>query len=262
MKGAFLAGAMAGLRESGMDYSFFDSYVGTSAGACSIAYFLTDQIKEGLNIWSDNLLKGFIKWNGPKPQVDLNYLRRILTEIEPLNLEVLKQRQQKAYVALANVKTNQTDYVLLNQTLDPIEILMASVAMPSYCPPKELAGQFYYDGGLTSQPPLEFADSLQQNEIWVILNRPIGYRVTTLGWKVLSFGVKDKVAKRLVAEKPGKINKILSQLEKRNDLIVICPEEKLPVHWLTTGKSHVKKTIDLGRQAAKKVLIRHRLANE
>ena len=77
MKGAFLAGAMAGMRDSGIDYSFFDNYIGTSAGACSIAYFLTGQIDEGLRIWSSGLMNDFIKWNGLKPQVDLNYLRRI-----------------------------------------------------------------------------------------------------------------------------------------------------------------------------------------
>lgn len=254
MKGAFGVGVMVGLRDMGIDYSFFDNYVGTSAGACSIAYFLTGQIDEGLHIWSGGLMNDFIKWNGFKPHVDLNYLRRILTEIEPLNLELLKHRQQKAYVALANVGTKKTDYLLLNQKLDPIDILMASVAMPTYCPPKELDGQFYYDGGLTSQPPLDFVDSLEQDEIWVILNRPLGYRVTSLGWKLMSFFVKDKIAKQFVAEKPERINKILEKLEKRTDLIIICPKQKLPVHWLTTTKEDILKTIELGKGAIKEIL--------
>lgn len=254
MKGAFLAGVMAGMRDNGIDYSFFDNYIGTSAGACCIAYFLTGQIDEGLHIWQGGLMNDFIKRKGFKPQVDLNYLRKILTEIEPINLELLKQREQKTYVALANVKTSKTDYLLLNQNLDPIDVLMASVAMPTYCEPKELNGQFYYDGGLTSQPPLEFANSLVQDEIWVILNRPIGYRVTTLGWKLLSLGVKDKIAKKLVAEKPERINKILENLEKRKDLIIICPKKDLPVHWLTTNKGDIDKTINLGKEAVKEVL--------
>lgn len=253
MKGAFTAGVMAGMRDSGIDYSFFDNYIGTSAGACCIAYFLTGQIDEGLRIWL-NLMSNFIKRKKLKPQVDLNYLKKILTEIEPIDFELLKRRQQKAYVALANIKTGKTDYLLLNQELDPIEILMASVAMPTYCRPKELNGQFYYDGGLTSQPPLNFTDSLVQDEIWVILNRPLGYRVTTLGWKLMSLGVKDKIARKFVAEKPAKINKILENLEKRKDLIVICPKQKLPVHWLTTNKENIVKTINLGKEAVKEVL--------
>jgi predicted patatin/cPLA2 family phospholipase len=196
----------------------------------------------------------FIRRNGFRPQIDLDYLRKILTEIEPLDLELLKQREQKAYVALANIKTDKTDYLLLNQKLDPIEILMACVAMPTYCPPKELDGQFYYDGGLTSQPPLDFADSLVQDEIWVVLNRPLGYRVTNLGWELMSLAVKDKIAKKLVAEKPGKINKILENIERRKDLIIICPKQKLPVHWLTTGKKDILETIDLGKEAIKEIL--------
>lgn len=255
MKGAFLAGVLAGFRERGIDYSFFGNYVGTSVGACSIAYFLTDQVEEGLRIWSGGLMNNFIKRKGFKPQIDLNYLKKILTEIEPLNLNALKQRQQKAYVALANVKTSKTDYLLLNEKLDPIEILMASVAMPTYCQPKELDGQFYYDGGLTSQPPLEFADSLEQDEIWLILNRPLGYRVTTLGWKLMSLGVKDKIAKQFVAKKPQRINKILENLEKRKDLMIICPKQKLPVHWLTTDRGDIKKTINLGKNSAKEFLL-------
>lgn len=254
MKGAFSAGVMAGFRESGIDYKFFDNYIGTSVGAFSIAYFLTDQVQVGLRIWLNNLMNGFIKRRGIKPQIDFTYLRKILTEIEPINLEILKQRGQKVYVALANIKTNKTDYLLLNQKLDPIEILMASVTMPSYGPPKELDGQFYYDGGLTSQPPLEFADSLEQDEIWVILNRPLGYRLPILGWKLLSLGVKDKIAKAFVAEKPARINKILENLEKRKDLIIICPKQKLPVHWLTTSKKDILKTIELGKEAVKEVL--------
>ena len=254
MKGAFSAGVMAGLRDNGIDYKFFDNYIGTSAGACSIAYFLTGQIDEGLNIWLSGLMENFVKWNGFPPKVDLDYLRKILTEIEPLNIKKLKQNKQKAFVALSNTKTDKTDYLLLNQKLNSIEILMASVAMPTYCPPKELNGQFYYDGGLTSQPPLDFVDSLKQDEIWVILNRPIGYRVTKLGWELMSFGVKDKVDKKLIAEKPDKINKILETLEKRKDLIIICPKENLPVNWLTTNKKDIRETVNLGKKVVKEIL--------
>ena len=259
MKGAFLAGVMAGMRDNGINYTFFDNYVGTSAGACSIAYFLTSQIDEGLRIWRNGLMKDFIKWKGFKPQLDFNYLRKILTEIEPLNIKVLKQRKQKAYIALTNVKKDRTDYILLNQKLDPIEILMASVGMPTFCPPKKINDQFYYDGGLTSEPPLDFADSLKQDEIWVILNRPLNYRVTTLGWKLLSLGVKNKIAKQLIAEKPAKINKILEDLEKRKDLIIICPKQKLPVNWMTTNKDDILKTINLGKKATKEVLKKRKI---
>lgn len=260
MKGAFMAGVMAGLKENGIDYNYFDNYVGSSAGACSMAYFLTDQIKSGLRIWQEQLLKGFISWKNFKPHIDLDYLEKIIRQTEPLNIELLKQRDKKAYVALTNFNTQRADYVSLINSADPVKLLLAGAAIPNYAEPISLNGQLYYDGGLTSQLPLEFTDSLTQDEIWVIMNRPKGYRVTTLGWKMLSYGVKNKQARRLIAEKPKKTNDSLIELEGRKDLIIICPKSELPTNWITTNKNSVNKSIELGRIAAEELMVNKKTA--
>jgi predicted patatin/cPLA2 family phospholipase len=254
MKGAFTAGVMDGLKEAGVDYRYFDNYIGTSAGACCAAYFVANQVKEGMRIWNKHILKGYIHWNGIKPRIDSQYLERIMREIEPLKAASLKNRKQNIYVALTNAKTRNTDYIHLNKVPDPISLLMASVTMPSYGNPAMLNGESYYDAGLTAQPPLKFTDELKQDEIWVILNRPRGYRVTTLGWKLLSFGVSNKSLSKMIADKPRKINQILAKIEKRKDLHIICPEKELPVNWLTTDKSKINEAIKIGRLAAKKFI--------
>lgn len=255
MRGAFTAGFLAGLKSFGIDYKFFDCYFGSSAGACTMTYFLTDQVEEGIRIWQDYLPNGFMAWRGLKPYNDLQYLESVFRKLEPLDCKTLRSRRQKGFAVLSSTKTLKEECVCLNKAVDPIKVLMASVAIPLFSSSISMDGIQYYDGGLTSAIPIKNADLLKPKEIWVVSTQPPGYRRKALFWKIASwFAVHDTQVKKLLVNRALIENKILEEIEKRSDIVLIRPEKHLPVNWRNSNRSLIKKSIRIGEDAARRII--------
>lgn len=255
MRGTFTAGVFAGLKENGVDHSFFQLYVGSSGGACCTAYFLTDQVEQGLRCWREHLPRNFMRWKGIKPCNDAAYLEKLFREIEPLSCSTLAGRE-KSVVALADPVNQRTEYKCLNTFPDPIRLLVASTTMPFFSGPAVLDGNLYYDANLICAIPFQYTELIGASEIWVILTTPYGYRRQGWRWNIASWFTGDKRASRLLVQRSRVENAVLEQMEVRNDLFVIRPERGLPIHWRDSDKKSIAATIELGKQAAKKVLAR------
>lgn len=259
MRGAFTAGLLAGFRDEGVDYIFFDFYIGSSAGACTLTYYLTDQVDEGIRIWQEHLPNGFMKWRGVRPYNDLDYLEKIFREIEPLSVSTLRSRKAQAFATVSNLETLRDEYINLNSVPDPIKILLAGVAMPFFTGPVIVDGRAYYDGGLTSAIPFRTAETEGANEVWVVATKPVHFRRKPLFWKVVSWlAFCDPQVRKLIANRPKRENPVLEEIERRTDLVVIRPVENLPVHWRNSDKGSIKATVEIGKETAKKVLAKWR----
>lgn len=255
MRGAFSMGFLAGLKEHGLDYRFFDYYVGTSAGACNMTYFLTDQIEAGLKVWKEYIPNKFIKHKGFSFKENVAFLEKIFRELEPLSLSELAKRKQKAFVALTNFQTKQTDYICLNDSEDPVILLTTSVNWPLFQSPIRIGYKLYYDGGLTAAIPLEKAKLLNSDEIWVVLTTPPGYRRKLWKYKLASlFALHNPQLRRMILKRPVIYNQTLEEIERRKDIVVIRPEQSLPLHWRKTDGKAIKMTLELGKKAAEKML--------
>lgn len=257
MRGAFVAGVLAGLRNEGIDYSFFDHYVGSSAGACSMGFFVTNQVEEGLRMWQDCLPRNFMKWRGFRPYNDLESFDGLIREVfGPQLCAILRGRKQKAFVALSNPATLRDDYICLNETTeDPVRVLVAAVAAPLLSGPVTVNGQPYYDGTLTAAIPLRHAESSGADEIWVVLTTPAGYRRKTLYWKAVSWlALHNPPVRQLLANRAFLENRTLDEIERRTDIVVTRPEESLPVHWRNNDRAAIKATVEIGKATARKVL--------
>lgn len=263
MRGAFVAGVLAGLRSEGIDYRFFGHYVGSSAGACSMAYFVTDQIAEGLRMWQDRLPKNFMKWRGVRPYNDLEGFDGLVREVfEPTLVTTLRQRKQKAFVVLSNPATLKDDYICLNETAeDPVRVLVASVAAPLLSGPVTVNGHPYYDGTLIAAIPLQNAESSGADEIWVVLTTPAGYRRKASYWKTVSWlALRDPQVGRLLANRASLENRTLDEIERRRDIVVIRPEKGLPVHWRNNDRAAIRATVEIGEKTARNILKRRSAA--
>lgn len=158
MQGSFMAGILDEFYQRGARPSFFDLYVGTSAGAYCAAYFLTGQLKEGLRIWEKHLPNGFITKKNLHPYYDLGYLEKIITKIEPLNIATLQKTKQKLIVVLTDPLNCKAKYININQSKNPIKTLLAAVSAPVISKEILIEGKIYYDGGFTAQPPISYPD--------------------------------------------------------------------------------------------------------
>lgn len=246
--GAFEWGAMTELRRLGIDYSFFDYYVTTSAGAFNACFFLGEQFDEGKRIWLEHLPSGF--W---KPlHNDMRYLRKILTETEPLKCELITSRKQKIFVALSNLNTQQAEYKELNDPNRLIDVLLAGSSIPFLAPPFSLAGQLYYDGGLVAQPPIKKALELQPTELWLISPKPVGYRENKFLWQILSlFFIFDSNSRKLLYNYPIEENNALELSEKVRNIKVIRPMNTLPIGFRSKNKQLIQKVYQTGVEMAR-----------
>jgi predicted patatin/cPLA2 family phospholipase len=254
MRSAFTAGVFAGLKEAGVGHSSFDCYVGSSGGACSMAYFLTDQVEDGLRCWRDHLPGHFMKWKGLRPYNDTEYLDRLFREIEPLSCDILATRREKAIVALADPLNMRTAYQSLNEAKDPVSLLVASATMPFFSPPASVDKHVYYDANLICAIPLRYTDLIDASETWVILTTPHGYRRRHWRWRFASWFAGDKSLRRLLTQRPRVENVVLAEIENRKDLVVIRPEHSLPIHWRNSDRAAIVASIELGKEAAWRAL--------
>lgn len=255
MEGAFIGGILSGFRKKGMTPDFFDYYIGTSAGAFNLSHFITGQTKEGLRDWTTHLPNKLFALKKFKPTLDLTYLKKVITKIEPLDIETLKTAKQPIFITLTDPKKIKPKFVKLNNAKDPIKILLATAAMPFFSGPKKVGRKFYYDGGLTSQPSIDFAKTLKADEIWVLLVEPKGYRLSQPIHRMASWVMgKNATEKKMIAARPNTVNRILSEIETNENYRIIRPEKTLPVTWFYGSAKNMKATVKLGERAAAKHL--------
>jgi predicted patatin/cPLA2 family phospholipase len=255
MRGAFNYGVLFAFNEHGINYKFFDNYIGTSAGAFNAAYFLTEEMPKGMRVYRELLTSKFINYRKLRPAFDIEYLKKVISEIEPLSIETLKKRRQKIYLPLSDPKTLKAKYFCLNTYKEPIKLLLANASFPFFAQPINLEGHTYYDGGISALIPLDKAKQLKSDEIWVVCNTPAGYRRKRWRyWLSASFAPRNKGLRRLLLNRPARENAVRKELETNTNLVVIRPEKSLPITWLNRNPLQIEKVIELGKQTAEKVL--------
>lgn len=93
-------------------------------------------------------------------------LRQTLTEC--VDFDLLNSGKMRISVGAANVETGNFDYFdSARQRIEP-EHIMASGALPPGFPPIEIDGAYYWDGGVVSNTPLQYAlDDLPRKDMLV-----------------------------------------------------------------------------------------------
>ena len=201
----------------------------------------------------------FMKWDGLIPRNDSVHLESVFRQTEPLDSDALRKSKTRVFVALADVESGEIVYKFLNPILDPVSLLMSSTTMPFFAKDHAIKRTRYFDANIMCAIPLRFVDALSSVEqTWVILTTPHGYRRQSWRWKAASWFVRDSRIKKMLRERATVENKVLAEIESRTDLIVIRPQEPLPIHWRSAGQEGLKQTLELGRKAVRDVLKTHR----
>jgi predicted patatin/cPLA2 family phospholipase len=259
MQGSFMAGVMKEFQDQKLDISFWDLLVGTSAGGFCCAYFATGQLEQGMRIWQKHLPHGFISTKHFHPYYDLSYLRKILTELEPLDLNKLRKLKTKIVVTLSKPGRKHPIFVDLRTCKDPIEVLLASASAPFLSENIKLDKDVYYDGGFTSQPPIKYPGLAKFNKKVVLLTYPRGFRFKIWTWKLSSIiFLNNSKLRRMVSETAEIGDKILDELEKDSSFMVLQPKKELPGKWLEKNPIMIKKNIKQGMAAARKFILKEK----
>ena len=161
------------------------------------------------------------------------------------------------YVVATDVETGKAVYHKHEGRDDHgFDWIRASASMPLVSKMVEIDGKKMLDGGAADSLPLKFFESIGYDRNIVILTQPKGYQKSKN--KVLPL-IKLKYRKypefvKAMANRHIAYNEALEYIEKKEaagEILVIRPDEALPVSRVEKDTDKLKLAYEIGRQAAK-----------
>jgi predicted patatin/cPLA2 family phospholipase len=259
VRGAFTAGAVGELAQHGA--ASFDEVYAVSAGGPTAAYLASDQVADGVDIWS-TFIHGdqLLSWkNLPRGArlMNVDGLVEIFAEVVPLDLEALDRSSIRVHIGVTACETGAATHVRMTSK-NALELLRATMALPvAYGRTVDVEGVRYIDGGVAMPIPLAPALARPGDEIVLVLTRPRGYRrrrdPATSRLIGLTYPQHPQVRRALV-ERNAHANDVLAQIEQLEDagrITVVRPREALPVGRLGRDRESIRATLEEGRAAAR-----------
>ena len=258
MRGAHSAGVLEGLSHGKQE---FDVVLGSSAGACTVAFWVADQHHMYTRIWGNYLHDDqFIRYRYlvmPGPVMNLDYLLyEVFGRHEPLDIDRIHNSKTDFFITVTHCETGKTHYLHNKNKIDVLEALLAGAAMPlAYPLPVWYQGQPFADGGIAGSIPVQKAIDEGCDEFIIILTRPQGFRkkrVSPLPWPRYLFRKYPGLVESL-RQRHHRYNQQLehvAQLEHEGKAIVIRPPAELPLSRFMRKRSLIHQAIDQGRRDA------------
>lgn len=178
MRGVFSAGVLDAFHDTGFDP--FDMYIGTSAGACNLASYLSGQYKRNYRCYTDYMIRPeFIslkKYMKGGHYMDLDWFWDFLETADRLDTEAASRAKGRVFlIAATNIETGGAEYLQAEpERLN--DMLKASSALPMlYRNFININGRLYADGGIADSIPVEEAYRRGASAVYVIRSRPSDY---------------------------------------------------------------------------------------
>lgn len=261
MRGAHTCGALWGMYQHGI--TDFDVVAATSAGACTTAFFVARQFELFSEVWQNHLHDGrFINlknvFSRRHSVMDIDYLiYEVFQKLAPLDIPALRQSPTNFFITATDCETGQPVY-FNNHEHDIFLSLKASAAMPvAYKHPVVIDGRRYIDGGISDSIPIQKAIDEGCDEVYLLLTRPRGFRMSPAGLLPKFFAKKFPAVAEAIRQRATNYNRVLDKIEAGAypaKLIMIRPQEKLPVSRLTTNRKKIVEAIQRGYRDAQAIL--------
>lgn len=264
-------GAMRGLYTAGVLDIFMDNninidgIIGVSAGALFGANYFSKQRGRALRYNK--------KYCKDKRYISIHSLLttgniinkdfafyKVTHELDPFDDKEFIKTNKDFYVVITNVETGLPEYVnIKNSTVENLEILRATSAMPMVSKMVEIDGQKYLDGALADSIPVEKGIDLGYDKLIVILTRPLNYRKKPFS-KLETACIKLKYKKypKLIDAILNRYSNYNASLEKiidsenKKEIFVIRPSRDLNISRLEKDENKLQEVYDLGINDAKK----------
>lgn len=186
MTGIRAAGALTSLNQLGLS-GCFDSIYSFSAGFFDSCYFLTNQLRPGLKIYTDYIPKShFIEPKRFWRIVDVDYLIDVIKNKVPLDIEKIYKSKTKLYVAMKNKNKKEIEYLDL-QTFPKekfFDIAKAAIKIPFLSPGSvNLMGENFKDyptGTNNGIRLLEHVYETDHTDILVVYCRRMQFKLPSL----------------------------------------------------------------------------------
>lgn len=266
-------GAMRGLYTAGVLDTFMDNkinidgIIGVSAGALFGANYFSNQ--------KGRALRYNKKYCKDKRYISIHSLLttgnivnkdfafyKITNELDPFDDKEFIKTNKDYYVVVTNVLTGDAEYInIKNSTIDNLEILRATGAMPLVSKIVDVNNNKYLDGAISDSIPVNKCLELGYDKVIVVLTQDKNYRKKPFG-KMAELIIKVKYRKypklkEKILNRYKQYNESLDdikKLEKEGKIFVIRPSKKIEISRLESDENKLQNVYDLGVKDCKKIL--------
>lgn len=271
MRGLFTSGITDVMMENGI---IFDGAIGVSAGAAFGCNYKSGQIGRALRynvkycrdkrycsmrslIFTGNLFGADFCYHELPEKLDI------------FDNEAYNANPMEFYVVCTNIETGKPLYKKCDRVDGTfLEWIRASASLPLVAEIVEVDGYKLLDGGISDSVPLKYFESIGYDRNVVILTQPKGYLKEKNKMIPVIKKVFKKYPKMIEALENRHImyNRTLEYIEEREktgEVLVLRPEEMLPIKRTTKDPEKLKEVYRAGRLVGEENLgrIKEFLAN-
>lgn len=262
-------GAMRGVYTSAVIDTFLDEnikvdcIIGVSAGALFGVNYVSKQKGRGLRY-----NKKYINnknYMGLWPLITTGNIvnkefayKKIPNELDIFDENTFKKSSTKFFATITNIKTGLPEYIHITDTKKQIDAFRASGSMPFVSQIVEYNQNKYLDGALGDSIPVLKAKEMGYEKIIVVLTQPINYqKKKNPQWLAKVFYKKYPNLINSINTRYLKYNEtleVIKELEKKKEIFVIRPSEKLNIKRIEKNINKLEKVYKLGTKDTKKII--------
>ena len=262
MRGLFSAGVMDVMLEHGIH---FDGIVGVSAGATFGCNYKSHQLGRVLryNIrFKDNPrymgLRSLLR-TGDLVGAEFSY-HTLPNELDVFDFDTFINDPAEFHVVCTDVETGEPVYHRIDDMDDEgLDWIRASASMPLVSRPVSLGGHLLLDGGISDSIPLRYFQGQGFDRNVVILTQPKGFfkRRTKLMPLFHLFMRRYPAIVQAMSRRHLMYNDELSYLdeqERRGNILLICPQDTLPIGRTEQKEAKMRHVYGMGRQTGEDMI--------
>ena len=245
----------------------FDGMIGVSAGATFGSNYKSGQIGRALRY--NIALKDdprYISWRSFFKTGDLvgaEFSYHVMpTELDVFDYEAYRQNPMEFHIVCTDAETGEPVYKQLDiMDYEGLEWVRASASMPIVSRPVPLEGRKLLDGGIVNSIPLKHFQELGYERNIVVLTQPKGFfkrRTKLMPLFHLTMRKYPAIIKAM-GRRHLMYNeqlRYLAEEEKKGNILLIYPEDTLPIGRTELNEEKMRKVYQMGRKTAEEQLLK------
>lgn len=245
----------------------FDGMIGVSAGATFGSNYKSGQIGRALRY--NIALKDdprYISWRSFFKTGDLvgaEFSYHVMpTELDIFDYEAYRQNPMEFHIVCTDAETGEPVYKQLDiMDYEGLEWVRASASMPIVSKPVPLKGRKLLDGGIADSIPLKHFQELGYERNIVVLTQPKGFfkkRTKLMPLFHLTMRKYPAIIKAM-GRRHLMYNeqlRYLAEEEKKGNILLIYPEDALPIGRTELNEEKMRKVYQMGRKTAEEQLLK------
>lgn len=263
MRGLFTAGILDVMMERGIRV---DGIVGVSAGACFGCNYVSNQpgrvIRYNMAMRNEPRYMGVGNILRTGNLLDAEFAYHTLPDVlDPFDKEAYAQSPVEFHVVCTDVRTGLPVYKRLDAPVDYefMEWIRASSSLPLVSRPVAIGDSLLLDGGMSDSIPLRYFQEQGYGRNIVILTQPKGFikKRTKLMPLFRTFMRRHPAIVEAMDRRHLMYNAqldYLSREEQAGHIMVLAPDDILPIGRTEQKAASMQRVYDMGRAAAEQAV--------